>query len=355
MKHTIFGFTALSISAGSAFAGGLDRSGQGINLIFEEGTVAQFSYGFVSPSVSGTLGGAPSGNVGVGHGITGFGYKQSINDRLDVAIIYDQPFGAKVDYSPDYPLSGGPGSPDNLRAQATTETLTALMRARLENGFSVYGGLRGQGASANLDVPAAGYSMTSSTAYDLGYLVGAAWERPDIAARVALTYNSSIDHTVRMDENGSIGSHYSDFKTPHSLNLEFQTGVASNTMVFGSVRWVDWSQLSIESPNYPGNVILAYEDDTITYTLGVGQRFSDKFSGAISVGFEDSVPGAVSDLGPTNGSVSLGIGGTYSRNNAEITFGVRHVWLGDATTDSGAVFTDNSAWAAAINLTYHFD
>ena len=36
-----------------------------------------------------------------------------------------------------------------------------------------------------------------------------------------------------------------DVDTPQSVQLDFQTGVAPKTLVFGYVRWVDWSEFSI--------------------------------------------------------------------------------------------------------------
>ena len=35
-------------------------------------------------------------------------------------------------------------------------------------------------------------------------------------------------------------------KTPNSWNLEFQTGIDPNTLVFGSIRWVDWSNFRVD-------------------------------------------------------------------------------------------------------------
>lgn len=344
MRNTLLGAATLSLAGGAALAGGLDRSGQGINLIFEEGNVLQLNYSYVDPSLSGSLGGASSGNVGVSYGVPHLGYKRALTDTLDFALIYDQPFGAHVAYAANYPLSN-PANADQLRADAETHALTAMLRHKIDGGFSVYGGLRVQSAEASVDVPAAGYSTTSDTAVDVGYLVGAAWEKPEIGARVSLTYNSAIKQTLSLNENGGTGTHNAGIETPQSLNLDFQTGVAKDTLVFGSVRWVDWSEFNLSSPNYALSTLVSFANDSITYNLGVGHRFSDKFSGALSFGYEESNGGTVSDLGPSDGYFSVGLGGTYSLDNAKISFGVRKIVMGDATTHNGAVFEDNDAWA----------
>ena len=150
----------LALSAGQSIAGGLDRSGQGVNLIFEEGRVLQFSYSHVDPSISGTLGPTSSGDVGESYGLPSFGYKSTINDKLDFALIYDQPYGAHVSYSPGYALSDPFDPATALSAEATTHALSAILRYKLDQGFSVFGGLRLQSAEASISVPAAGnYTM----------------------------------------------------------------------------------------------------------------------------------------------------------------------------------------------------
>lgn len=48
----------------AANAGGLDRSGQSIGAIFEDGRYVELSYGHVMPSVTGVfMGFADSGNI----------------------------------------------------------------------------------------------------------------------------------------------------------------------------------------------------------------------------------------------------------------------------------------------------
>ncbi|MCP9482064.1 transporter [Shimia sp. CNT1-13L.2] len=359
----------LVLSASTALAGGLDRSGQGINLIFEEGDAFQLRYRYVDPSLSGTslVDGSSTGDVGQSYGNAHFGYKQALNDKLDVALIYDEPYGAHVEYDAAYYLSGTPAGTGSsplgvLSAEADTQALTGLFRYKLDGGFSLLGGLRLQTAEAQITVPAAGYTTSSDKPWDLGYIVGVAWEKPEIAARVALTYNSSIKQTLNLTELQVLAgpsTHSANIETPQSLNLDFQTGVAANTLVFGSIRWVDWSNFALTSPNYPGGspagTLVSYDDDAITYTLGVGRKFSERFSGAIQVSYEESQGGTVSDLGPSDGFLSVGIGGTYTSGNTQFSLGVSYIDIGDAITDNGGVFTGNDAWAAGFQITYHFD
>ncbi|MFY2826371.1 OmpP1/FadL family transporter [Ruegeria sp. MALMAid1280] len=388
MKKALLQACALSVGATAAYSGGLDRSGQGINLIFEEGSVAQFRLGYTNPSVSGTLldanPGSPtngqvvdSGSVANDFFTPHLGYKTALTEQLDFAIMYDEPFGADIEYADDYPLSINPvpfGRTGNtLKAKADTEAITALLRYKFDNGFSAIGGVRAQRVKASVTVPAAaGYNVSSDRDIAFGYVVGVAWEKPEIAARVSLTYNSKISHDLSQDESfnplpippippGTVASvdTSSEIETPQSINLDFQTGVAPKTLLFGSVRWVDWPQLNYSPPAYVGIVgrpLVDYDDATFTYSLGLGYQFTDQFAGAVTLGYETDEGEPVSNLGPTDGFWSIGLGGTYTLENAQISGGVRYTDIGDATADGGfgqtADFSGNSAWSVGFQITY---
>ncbi|WP_170425400.1 OmpP1/FadL family transporter [Ruegeria arenilitoris] len=371
MKKALLQACAVCIGATGAYAGGLDRSGQGVNILFEEGSVVQFRFSYTNPSVSGEQNGVPSGNVANSFFTPHLAYKHAFTDQLDFALIYDEPFGADVRYPSNYPLSRNPtavvgGRTDVLRAKADVDAITALLRYKFDGGFSAIGGIRAQRADANVAVPiVAGYEFESGAEIDFGYVVGVAWERPEIAARVALTYNSKITH--KFDSTESINrvppipaalvtaQTQTEVVTPQSVNLDFQTGVAPNTLLFGSIRWVDWPQTVLAPPVYVGAAnqnLVDYDDDTFTYSLGVGYKFSEEFSGAITAGYETSGDTTVSNLGPTDGFWSLGVGGTYSFEQAQLSGGIRYTDIGDATTTTGGQFSGNSAWSVGLQLTY---
>ncbi len=378
MRKALLSACALCVGATAGHAGGLDRSGQGINLIFEEGSVVQFRLGYTDPSVSGTLLDANpasptngqvinSGNVSNDFFTPHLGYKTSLTEKIDFAIMYDQPYGADIAYASNYPLSINPASPTttgSLRATADTDAITALFRYKFDNGFSALGGVRAQRVKASVDVPAAlGYSVETDADTAFGYVLGVAWEKPEIAARVSLTYNSKISHDLSQTESGTLFGSVdtsSEIETPQSVNLDFQTGVAPKTLLFGSIRWVDWPQLEYDPPNYPPTTALvSYGNATYTYTLGLGYQFSEEFSGAVTLGYETDEGEPVTNLGPTDGFWSIGLGGTYSLEKAKISAGVRYTDIGDATADGGfgqtADFSGNSAWSVGFQITYALD
>lgn len=344
MKYTLTVGAALLLTTSAAFAGGIDRSGQSISALFEDGTYAELSYGYVTPSVSGTVAGGlvSSGNVAPAYGAVGLAFKTDITDDVSAALIVDQPFGAAVDYSETdagYPVAG-------TSATVNSTAITVVGQYNFNENLSVHFGPRY--LSANGDYTSPRYGSVYESGNGSGYVAGVAYERKDIALRVALTYSSAIE----LELDGSVGD--MNAKMPGSLNLDFQSGVAADTLVFGSVRWADWSDAYI-TDTLAGNLV-SYDEDTLSYTLGVGRKFSDTLSGALSLGYEAAQGGEASNLAPTDGNFSIGLGATYNTGNGiELTGGVRYVMAGDATTELlGADFSDNSAIAVGLKVAYTF-
>ena len=307
----------------------------------------------MTPSVTGTVGAGTVSSVSVApaYGVAGLAYKADLDDKVSLAVIIDQPFGAAVDYSnvdPGYPLGENPIS-DATSANVDSVSVTVVGRYKFSENLSVHFGPRYLTASGDYTRSApTQYTSTYESGSGAGYVAGVAYERPEIALRVALTYSSAID----LELDGSVGD--LDVRMPESLNLDFQSGVAADTLVFGSVRWAKWSNADI-TDLLDGNLI-SYDEDTVSYTLGVGRKFSDSFSGALSIGYEAAQGGDVSNLSPTDGNKSIGLGGTYTMDNGiELTGGVRYIMAGDAITELlGAEFTDNSAVAVGLKVAYNY-
>lgn len=356
MFRLFAGASALALAAGAAQAGGVERTILPIGILFEEGQYAEFSFSFVDPDLSGTVGGGAvsSGDMAPGYTSFSFAYKQELNDQMDLALIVDQPIGANV----DYPLSGAPYPAAGSTATLSSLGVTALLRYEFQPNMSVYGGLRALSTEGEVELTALGYTLDTSRELDLGWVAGVAYERPDIALRVALTYTSPIVHDLGSIENGTDTGGFRT-EVPQSLTLDFQTGVAADTLVFGSVRWVEWTAFEIAPVGYQlatGTALVDYESDRVTWNLGVGRRFTEQWSGALTVGYEHPDGELTGNLAPTDGFTSIGLAATYTMDNIEITGGIRYVWLGDATTipPISGEFQDNSAIGVGVRIGYAF-
>ncbi len=347
MKQALWGATALTLAAGSSFAGGIDRSGQGVNILFEEGNYVQFTFSRANPSVTGTSATlATSNDVAKSYNSTSFGYKHKVNDNIDVALIYDQPYGAHIAYT-DGPFVGG-------QAEISSDALTALIQYNFDNGFSIHGGLRGQKLDGSITSSLG--LLDASSDYDLGGVIGVAYEKPEIALRVALTYASGITSGFSGTQN-VVNARDFDVEFPDSLNLDFQTGVAANTLVFGTIRWVGWEGFNLTTTD---GTWVDFSEDTITYTLGVGQRINDKLSVALQFGYEQSGDTPTTTLlAPTNGSKSIGVAATYKiTEQLQVSAGLTYALPGDQYYAVGGPhtveFDDSSAIGGGFRIGYTF-
>lgn len=376
MKNYALKAAALALTAGAAHAGGLDRSGTPIDPLFEKGNYAELSFGYVIPDVTGTdvLGNRYS-NVADNFALFGGAIKMDVNDQLSFALIFDQPYGSDIVYggNPAATMLGG------TVAVADSNAITGLVRYKFYDRFSVYGGPRLLKADGNITLSGLAYGALSGYNVDLGsdegigYVVGTAFEIPDIALRVSLTYHSPIDLKFSTTETfpaallGGTVTGTTKSELPQSLELSVQTGVAKDTLVFGSARWSDWSAFTVQPPgrtfgfgNLPGN--LASLDDTYGFELGVGHRFTEKFSASIAGSLElKGKDNLVSPLAPSNGRVALTIGGKYKVNDSvDISGGVRYTWLGKGLPETGTpdvqrgTFKSNTAISVGLKLGFHF-
>lgn len=236
-----------------------------------------------------------------------------------------------------------------------------LGQYNIDENISVYAGPRIISAEGFYNAPAAlgGYSSVYSKGSDTGYVVGAAYEIPEIALRAAITYSSATE--VFLDGTGAGGIGDATANMPQSVNLDFQTGIAANTLAFASVRWADWSEAEVVDAA-AGSLTDFGNVDSYSYSVGIGRKFSDNFSGLVSVGYEESSGVEGGQLSATDGYTSLSIGGAYTfENGMELSGGFRKVWLGDALTEAvasagfpGTSFTDNTATAIGLKLAYNY-
>lgn len=210
-KLTLAAITAFLAAAGSANAGEIERRGDPSMLLFVEGkNYVEVSASTVQPSVSGAPRGVPTGPTGnIQEGYQSFagGYKHQLNEKVALAFVIDEPVGASVNYNrPGAFFSGS-------NAEVNSIAFTGLAKYQVNDQVSVYGGLRYMGLSGNILVispatggspvaPPAPYTLNVDKDYQFGYLLGAAYEIPSIAMRVALTYESKTEHDFN-DNNGT--------------------------------------------------------------------------------------------------------------------------------------------------------
>ncbi|QQA44838.1 outer membrane protein transport protein [Pelagovum pacificum] len=385
-RTSVAAMAALLATTSLAHAGGIDRLRTPLGLLFEDGSGANLTLSYGTPDVSGTygpaLGGGSTGDMAGSFINYSFTLKTQLNDRIGLMFTSFSPYGANADYMQG-PYTG-------LSADWDADGSTILASYRLNPNFIFYGGARITTSQAEITIPdtlirgglaaagAAGnatagaaaaaapagslaYSATTEKNGGTSYIAGAAYERPDIALRVGLTYESGYTHEFETVETlpglGVSASSVTEIDMPSVVTLDFQTGVAADTLVFGSIRHATWSDWHVRPQAYDalfGEEITGFDNDVTTYQVGVGRQFSDALSGFARVTYEAADGETASRLAPTDGTRGIGVGMSYDAGGAEFTMGVEYQKLGDATDASGTEFEDNDALGVSFGITSGF-
>ena len=381
MKNSVIGAAALLLTTTPVFAAGIERSTQSINILFEEGNYVETGLQVTNPDVSGTdrfavAPGAPlrkTGNIADDFNVLTFGYKHQFNDKFSAALIIEHPYGADIEYSDVDRTSATKGSAmlGGTKANVESAMISVIGRYKFDENWGVHAGLRASKASGDIRLQGGayrtltGYRAKLADDTSVGWLAGVSWERPDIAARVALTYYSDIDHEFDTKEfmgAVQVAQGSTDVTTPAMLALDFQTGVAQNTLVFGQIRRTYWSDFTV-TPDFFGQYVpdgLVSLEDTNTFTLGVGYKCTEQWSGTVAFTYEPTGKDLVSPLAPTNGRKAITVAGIYTMDKWKFTGGINYTKLGDAKAETGTPDTavvdmeDNDAVSLGLRVGYRF-
>lgn len=366
--------------------------------------------------------------------------KLQLTDNFSFGLIYDQPFGADAEYTGNNIFVANPTDPilgtlpittadvggvtGDTKVEVDTQNISMIFGFQPNENFNIYGGPVYQSVKGSVSLRGRAYSLYNGydanmkESSDIGWLAGAAFQIPDIALKASVTYRSEIEHDVNSSESITIADNLSSLTpgqlggllgslgpsgaalapvlqqalianaqegktkitTPQSVNLDFQSGIMANTVVFANVRWVNWKDFSIRpykfgqvsevvgklpQVNRPnGFNLVEYSDDQWSATVGVGRKLSDQWAGNVSVGWDSGAGNPVSTLGPTEGYWNVGLGLQFSpAPNYFIAGGVKYFMLGDAKAQTGAQagsdvyvaeFEDNDAWAYGLKIGYRF-
>ena len=406
-----------TLPATGVFAAALDRSGQSIAAFLQPGNYFEAGISVLDPNVSGkaraTYGGGNLSDMAGDYYFPSAAIKLQPTEHFSVGLIYDQPFGADAAYSLEDPLVGPGtglfyGNGEATEAEVTTQNLSLILGFQPTENWNIYGGAAYQTIKGDVKLRGAAYGGSGPTGFGgynanigedsaVGWLAGIAYQIPEIALKASVTYRSEIKHSVNINESaipatagsipsiinnpalaGKAATGSTDITTPQSVNLDLQSGIMANTVAFANVRWVNWKDFAIRpyafgvasgiagpsvgQPN--GFDLVAYTDDQISATVGVGRKLNEKWAGNVSVGWDSGAGNPVSTLGPTEGYWNVGLGVQFSpAPNYFIAGGVKYFMLGDAaaqpasmfnTPNAIADFEDNDAWAYGLKIGYKF-
>lgn len=366
----LLGATALTIVAAStAQAGGFDRGGVSIDLLFDESRFAtEASVTHVSPQRK--LNNvqrldsppypvalySPSVAVDDSYTVPRLGAKVNIVEPVDCLATYTEPYGASADYG-----TGNAYSPTTTEFNVKTRDygLTCSYKAQVGRGFArVIGGVSYQEVEAFqsrqtlLAFGNTGLGKFNMSDSAWSWRLGASYEIPEIAFRASLVYSAAYDLDLigTVDRSGFAGGPLGNFTSslpvsatteiPQALEFKLQTGIAPGWLAFGSVRWQEWSKLGVIPINGVrspiNNAVSSTSFDPLyrdgwTVTGGIGHSFNDQLSGAVSLTWDR---GTSTTSGYQTDLWNFGAGGSYKVNqNIEIRLGGSlGIWTSGSST-----------------------
>lgn len=350
LSKALMAAAAIGAFTTGAHAGGLERGGYNIDLLFDPSPIAgEASATFVAPQrklknvqdidASDGLGsnGANGGSTSVkdteSYWVPRIGMKFAVGEGADCLLDYSQPWGAHTK-----PGANWRGANENIETKVESDNYAATCSYRFDAGpgqLRVIGGAFYQelsGFKERLVVPAAatpfgnGVGRLELKDSGWGWRAGLAYEIPEYAFRASLVYNSEVDldsitGKLNLSQvNGNIYNVFGAQKMPDTLELKVQSGIAPDWLAFGSVKWVDWSQFSTIPFCVVGTVAkctsaaqitsldLGYRDGW-TVTGGIGHKFNDQWSGAVSLAWDR---GTSQGFGTQTDTWSIGAAVSYA-------------------------------------------
>ncbi|WP_244983017.1 OmpP1/FadL family transporter [Comamonas aquatica] len=364
MKPAGMACATLALST-CALAGGVDRTSHSLSPLFEKGAHLSVEAYASRPQIQGTdAWGQSTGQVAPRFAQWGFAYKQDVDARNSVLVMLTRPYGLDIDYDRQSSrLFGG------TQARISTYELMGALRHRWTERWAVHGGLRVQRSEGHVALnglafgPLNGYRVDFAPSTRPGYLLGLSYERPEIGLRIAGTYYSAIKHHVTTRENLRAGTTTTESNSPQSFTLDLQTGLTPSTLVFGQIRWSQWSQFQLSPQAFAAATqgrSLTDLDDATTYTLGLAQKLGPQWSGFVALGYDPkSGKTPLSPLRPSSGRMGYTLGLSYQHERVKITPWISYQRLGatdvSSTRTPMAHFGQSSATAVGVKLGYSFE
>ena len=344
---------------GSAYAGGYESNALSTSFMYEAGgefnAYSEVSYGSRSYDIKGTVY-APTGSAVKDQTSTTISVKYDVTDNITVGFTNYNQGSIQLDYSE----AGSAGAAALPVVDLTIDARVLMAKYNISENIGFIAGVKQtvvKDATANIfqSVPLGASSITGGN--EIGYVYGAVYTRDDIAMRVELTAETSTDFELATTNTGipdgtTLGS------TPDYMNLYFQSGIAEDTLLYGSMRTANWSENQLYV--YPhNNAATSSFTDSTTYSLGLGRKFTDNFSGSVSISGEPKGASASdTPLTITNGYQGITLGGKYTIDNMSITAGYNYTRVGDVTLTVPGLgtgeFTDNTITGLGVRVGFKF-
>lgn len=330
-------FIAALAAASAAGAGGFSRSTANTDILFQDGTYNfENSVTYVNPNRKFDKNPVPALNgtsFSDSYFIPNLAAKYSVTDNLSCAFTYTTPYGGDSKFDV---VNHKGKTEEKFRTDEYAATCAVFIP--METGrIAVLGGVFYEDFHYDFEGFTRVGALTTPLNFDVdsqkwGWRAGLAYEIPEYGFRTQILYRSGTNQsgtsTAYLPDVGMTLPVYGEGSLPQSIELKAQTGVAPGWLVFGSVKWTDWSaldRLDLNLGGQPFSNIYEWRDGW-TFTAGVGHEFTDRISGAVTLGY---------DRGVSTGWDFYG--DTYS---AAITASLKDNWGGKLSASLGVAFQE---------------
>ncbi|MEP1207866.1 MAG: outer membrane protein transport protein [Rhizobiaceae bacterium] len=359
-RNSVLALAATTMAATAVHAGGF--STEGVNpggvLFNDKSFVIQGAVGYAMPqrrytNATGTqqdiIGGpvpatgSSSSDATPNYFLLSGDLKFGLTEEIDCAIRGHQPY--KLDNEVD-PGFNGEYVQDSFKIDAFGVDATCSYKFDIGNGrrLRMIGGVRSTDLEASrtnqasaaylgfvggifpeITSPAPGPDYTNDYSFEAdrgyGYRVGASFEIPQYALRAQVIYDSKISLDLKGTQRIYLGgvelmnqAATLDVDMPQSISARFQTGINPTTLVFGGVRWMDWSDISmlniiVAGPSNPAlnKTLVTGWSDGWTIEGGVQKKLTDDFSGSFGLKWDKGIGGGYTDTWSANAGVAYDI------------------------------------------------
>ena len=250
-------------------------------------------------------------------------------------------------------------------ADVTATSLALLGRYRINDNISAFAGLNRYEVETSTVQTVYGLYQVSGD--EIVPVMGAAYENKEIALRVeaVLQVETDMALTARSGvRNAGVAATTpvpagSKLVVPQTMTLNFQSGIAEDTLLFGSIHKADWktAQISVLA-NGPIVAVNSNFSNKTAYSLGIGRKINDQLSLIGSYSTEDG--GGSTSADPftlTDGYQTIGLAARYTKDNMTFTAGYSYSKVGDVTVTVAplsAAYKDNEVTGIGAKLGFSF-
>ena len=350
----------LALSTTAVNAGGWETSRLDTGFLYQHGNYVEASYGNLDYSVNATS------TTFTKHGMAKDQSRMSVSGKFqignfDIGLTSFGSGAIQMDGQNAIGVSVVPSADVKLNTQAF------MTRYSFNDKYAIIGGVRQAKLKASTlnTVALADYSIEAVD--KSGIVYGLAYERSDIALKFEVLRSEKI----KIELTGDVlfgGNHLvtGSLVIPEATTINFQTGIADNTLLMASAHRVNWTGSDVilnvaDAPPLDALNQASEFSNTTSYSLGLGRRLNEQTSASLTYSWEKGTnPGGKSESPFTmsNGSETLSFGVQHKIGLMTISGGVSYTKVGDVdvthSTSLTASYAGNSVTAVGIKVGYNF-